>query len=308
MGISSGRIPCGLCEVAEMRMSNWQAAERGLEGLKVLALESRHAAQMAQLIENQGGIAIRAPAMREVPLEDNTTALAFAEELFAGQFDAVIFLTGVGTRILFGSVETKHPRTRLVEALSRVAVISRGPKPATALRGFGVPIAVAVPEPNTWRELLKALDEYPPLTPLRGKRMAIQEYGVSNREFLEGLETRGVLLRTVPVYRWALPEDVGPLRQAIEQIVQGGVDVVFVTSANQVHNLMQVAAQQNLGEALRQGLQHALVASVGPITTEALRDYGIFADFEPSHPKMGPLVLETSQKAEGLLRQKRALR
>ncbi len=106
-------------------MSDSENRNRGLEGLRVLALESRRAGQMAKLIENAGGMAISAPSMREVPLQENAAALAFAEDLFGGRFDVVIFLTGVGTRILFDAVETKHPREKLVEALSRLVVVAR---------------------------------------------------------------------------------------------------------------------------------------------------------------------------------------
>ncbi|HEY7680827.1 MAG TPA: uroporphyrinogen-III synthase, partial [Terriglobia bacterium] len=158
-------------------MPESSSADRGLEGLRVLSLESRRAEQMAKLIENYGGVAISAPSMREVPIEENAAALSFAERLFAGEFEAVIFLTGVGTRVLFAAVETKHPRAGLVEALSRVLVVARGPKPVAALREFGVPIAIAVPEPNTWRDILKTLDEHRPAPALRGMRVAVQEYG-----------------------------------------------------------------------------------------------------------------------------------
>ena len=128
---------------------------RGLAGLRLLSLESRRADQMARLIENHGGRGLVAPSMREIPLKENSAALSFAEDLFAGKFDAVIFLTGVGTRSLFGAVETKHPREKLVEALSRLPVVARGPKPVAALGEFAVPIAVIVPEPNTWRDILR---------------------------------------------------------------------------------------------------------------------------------------------------------
>ncbi len=278
---------------------------RGLAGLRLLSLESRRADQMARLIENHGGVGLVAPSMREIPLRDNSAALSFAEDLFAGKFDAVIFLTGVGTRILFGAVETKHPREKLVEALSRLPVVARGPKPVAALREFAVPIAVIVPEPNTWRDILRALDEHQPRVPLPGKRIALQEYGVSNRELIHGLEARGALVTPVPVYQWALPEDIG-FQRAIQAIVDGKIDVLLITSANQVHNLMEVATQSGLEEAVRRGLQHTLVVSIGPISTEALRAYGIAPDMEPIHPKMGQLVFETAEKAKVLLREKRA--
>ena len=106
----------------------------GFVGLRVLALESRRAQELAKLISNYGGEPVVAPAMREVPLDSNTEALSFAEALLAGQFDMVIFLTGVGTRAVLGVAEAKHPREALIATLRRVKVVPRGPKPIAVLR------------------------------------------------------------------------------------------------------------------------------------------------------------------------------
>ena len=285
-------------------MSGMSAEARGLAGLWVLSLESRRAEQMAALIRNHGGTPVAAPSMREIPIEENAAALAFAQDLFAGGFDAVIFLTGVGTRILFNAIETKHPRERFVEALSRVLVVARGPKPVAVLREFGIPIGVIVPEPNTWRDILKALDGLLPAFSLEGMRIAVQEYGVSNSEFLESLRAGGAQVTPVPVYQWALPEDIGPLRMAIDEIVKGKIDVLLVTSANQVHNLMQVARDAGLAERVADGLHRAVIASVGPIASGALAAYGITPDLEPTHPKMGQLVFEVAERARELLKKK----
>jgi len=129
------------------------------------------------LIENHGGVGLVAPSVREIPQKENSAALSFPEDLFAEKFDAVMFLTGVGTRILFGAVETKHPREKLVEALSRLPVVAGGPKPVAALREFAMSIAVIVLEPNTWRDIVRTLDEHQPRVPLPGRRIALQEYG-----------------------------------------------------------------------------------------------------------------------------------
>ncbi len=274
----------------------------------MLSLESRRAGQMAQLIANHGGVAISAPSMREIPLKENTAALAFAEELFAGKLDVVIFLTGVGTRILFGAVETKHPREKLVKALSRIVVVARGPKPVAALREVGVPITILVPEPNTWRDILKTLETHQPAILLAGKRIAMQEYGVPNHELVTRLKEQGVEVQQVPVYRWALPEDTAPLEHAIGEIAGGKIDLLLVTSAQQIHNLMQVASRSGAEEQVRRGLERSVVASIGPITSEALREHGIQADFEPSPPKMGQLIYDAAKKARDLLRQKRGER
>src|SRR5688572_29189844 len=98
------------------------AGTKGLTGLRVLSLESRRAAEMAKLIEGYGGIAVSAPSMREIPLEENAAALAFAEDLFGGRVDILLCLTGVGTRILLRAIESKYPREQLVEALARIFV------------------------------------------------------------------------------------------------------------------------------------------------------------------------------------------
>src|SRR5260221_7888720 len=91
----------------------------GFDGLRVVAFESRMAAETVRLIERRGGVAIVAPAMREIPLEDNYAALEFAKRLIAGDFEIVIFLTGVGTRALFQAIETQHPRDTFVAALKK---------------------------------------------------------------------------------------------------------------------------------------------------------------------------------------------
>src|SRR5580658_1343812 len=180
------------------------------DGLRVLSLESRRSAEMERLIRNQGGIPFVAPSLREIPLEDNPEAFDFAARLFqpGGDFDMVIFLTGVGARLLNQIIETRYPPGAFIEALRHVAVVVRGSKPATVMREWGVPVAVSVPEPNTWSEILKATESRPE------RRIAVEEYGRSSMELLEGLRSRGAEVTTVPVYQWDLPVDVEPLREA----------------------------------------------------------------------------------------------
>jgi uroporphyrinogen-III synthase len=280
--------------------------QTGFSGLRVLSLESRRGPEMAKLIGNYGGEAIVAPSMREVPLESNTEALAFAKKLFAGEFDVVIFLTGVGTRALARVVETIRPLEDYLAQLRKIAVIARGPKPLAVLREWNVPAAVTVPEPNTWREVLRALDENSAAAPLAGKRVAVQEYGVANPELIDGLAKRGARVTSVPVYEWALPEDTGPLRAAIAAIAQNQVDAILFTTATQADHLLKIADEMKMGNALRSVLPRVFVASIGPTTSERLREHGIEPDMEPSHPKMGLLVSEAAECVAEALHRKRS--
>jgi uroporphyrinogen decarboxylase len=286
----------------ESSADNRSAGGSGFSGLRVIAFESRMAAETATIIGRFGGIATTAPAMREVPLEDNRAALEFAGRLISGNFDVVVFLTGVGVRELFRVMETRHERAALITALSRVLTVARGPKPVAMLRELGLEPAVTIPEPNTWREILAALTTHMAVT---GKRVAVQEYGVSNRDLIAGLEARGAQVTAVPVYRWTLPTDRGPLRAAVKAIAAGEADVVIFTSSNQVTNVMQMAEADGAGVELRRGLASIVVASIGPVCSQELRAHGIVADVEPEHPKLGHLIKEAAGRSAEILNRKR---
>jgi uroporphyrinogen-III synthase len=272
----------------------------GFQGLRVLSLESRRAPEMATLIGNQGGEPFVAPSMREAPLEENEPVFAFAERLFTGEFDMMIFLTGVGTRALHRLLAARYPAERFAETLRGMTVVARGPKPVAALREMNVPITVAVPEPNTWRELLTATEGRPE------RRIAVQEYGRSNEELIEALQARGAEVTPVRVYHWALPEDTAPLRQAARKLAAGEFDVVIITTSIQVPHLMRIAGEEGVEqEALDQLRRRVVIASIGPTSSEMLEEYGIATDYAPTHPKMGFLVKETAERAHALLDAKR---
>jgi uroporphyrinogen-III synthase len=265
----------------------------GFGGRTVLSFESRRSAEIATLIENCGGRAMVAPATREVPADNNFSVERFASALLEGRIDLAVFLTGVGTRALARAIEPFCSREQFVATLSKVPVLARGPKPVAALKELGVPIQWNVPEPNTWREILQVLDSN--AVPMRGLRVAVQEYGIPSKDLVQGLQERGAEVLEVHVYDWALPEDTVPLRNAIEALIAANVDVVLFTAAIQAHHLLQVAEEMKRKEALVAALSKIRVASIGPVTSEAIGEYGIPVSLEPTHPKMGFLVREASE-------------
>ena len=274
-----------------------------LRGLSVVCFESRRAKEMAELIRRYDGEPIVAPSMREVPHGENRAALDLLPQIEAGRFDLLILMTGVGTKALNDILLTQFTQDRILAGLSRLQLVARGPKPASVLKEWGLRAALTVPEPNTWREILSALNA---AADLRGKRIAIQEYGVANPELVEALEGRGALVTAIPIYRWALPEDLAPLRGAIEKIIGGGADVALFTNGAQIGHLLQVAGLDNSADALRQGLSSVVIGSVGPVCTQMLRQFGIEPDIEPVHPKMGALIAEVAARAGASLARKRS--
>jgi uroporphyrinogen-III synthase len=273
-------------------------------GLCVLSLESRRAAEIAKLIRTYGGEPIVVPALREIPPESNQQTLAFVADLLDGKIDMVIFLTGVGVRALMEIVETKYDREDFLRVLRMVKIASRGPKPTAALRELKVPIHLNVPEPSTWRELTQKLEQDFGAS-LPSLRVAVQEYGTSNPDLLSWLSARCETVTRVAVYQWALPEDIQPLRECVMGLVEGLVDVVLFTTSVQVVHLFEVAQQMECEEMLRTSLAATAIFSIGPTTTEELKRRGLTPDLEPAHPKMGFLVNEAAQHASSLLQQRR---
>lgn len=221
--------------------------------------------------------------MREAPVQDTAAEFQFLERLLAGEFDMMILLTGVGTRQL-----ARVLGERFAEGLRRVTIAVRGPKPVAALRELGLTPAIVAPEPNTWRELLAALEGR------TGRRIALQEYGKSNPELIEGLRARGAEVTPVRVYEYAMPEDVEPLREAARRLAAGEFDLALFTTATQIMHLARAARELGIEDAALDGLRRCRVGSIGPTTTEALEEFGVRPAMEPSHPKMGLLVREAA--------------
>lgn len=268
------------------------------DGLAVAALESRRAADMQRLIEKYGGVAHVSPSIREVPIEHNREAVDFAYRVMTGEINVVVLLTGVGFKQLLKAIERSVDTQRFLDALSDITTVVRGPKPAAAMREVGLQPTVKVPEPNTWRELLRSLDDH---VPVANQKIGIQEYGKTNPSLVAGLEARGAEVVPLRVYNWDLPEDTGPLQENIRGIVAGQRDILLLTSAHQVANLLRQSVEMDLEQELRQSLKNLIVASIGPTTSEMLRQNHLPVDLEPEHPKMGHLIVESASRAKNLV-------
>jgi uroporphyrinogen decarboxylase len=277
--------------------------QRPLEGLRIAALESRRRQELHDLIARFGGTPFVSPSMREVPIQKNSAAIEFAHRLLTGEVSVVIFMTGVGFRLLLETVERHVPRQRYLDALADITTIARGPKPVVAMKEVGLNPTLRVPAPNTWREVLTCIDAH---LSIANQVVGLQEYGVSNPSLIAGLEARGARVLQVPVYRWELPEDIQPLLENVRRIAAGEIDVLLVTSAHQMVNLLRAAEMIQMVDALRAGLRRTLIASIGPTTSEMLRELDLSVDIEPEQHKMGHLVAAVAEAAPAQVAAKKA--
>ena len=264
-----------------------------LDGVSIAAFESRRASELARMLEKTGATPFVSASMMESTVDNAKPIVDFAHMLITGQIDVMVFLTGVGFEY-FLDIATKHiEKQRLLDSLSDITTVVRGPKPLAAMRNNGLAPTLKADAPNTWREVLTALDQWQPIANLT---IGVQEYGKPSVSLLAGLEARGAQVHRLLVYRWDLPKDPQPLIDNAVRIKNGQVDVAMFTSAQQIIHLLNVSAQQGIRDEVIEGLQQAVVASIGPTTTEALNEFSISADIEPTTMKMGQLVQAVSER------------
>jgi uroporphyrinogen-III synthase len=260
----------------------------GYNGARVLTFAGRRSQEMGRLIEKNGGVPLLAPVLREVPLENPAEMKSLVDVLKGDHSLWLILLTGGGTKVLFERLEIWLEAEELLKVLSRMTIVTRGPKPAYALRQWGWKDFLTVPEPNTWHELVQVLDDA--TLPVQDSTIIVQEFGAPHPTLVSALEERGAKVLSVPVYRWAMPDDLEPARAAIKGLIAGNVDVTLWTSAAQVHHVFEIAETMKCANQAHDALQKVLIGSIGPTTSAALREHDLEPTLEPDHPKMGHLI------------------
>lgn len=270
-------------------------------GLTVVSLESRRADLVENLVRGEGGVCFNAPSVRELPLEENHSCLELVRDLAADKYEALVLTTGVGLSYLIDAAKSIGLEAELIEALRRVKTISRGPKPAAVLREYSIKPTLNIPEPNTWREIVEGIKALP------AKTVAVQEYGVSNPELVLQLEAQGMRVTAAPVYRWALPEDLAPMRKAAQMVASGACDIAMFLSSVQLTHLLDVSGGMGLRDLVMDRLRRSIVvASIGPVMTDALVKHDIEPDFCPRHPKLAICIRQLASAAQALVAEKRA--
>lgn len=240
-----------------------------LTGRTIALAEGRQLEDLAQMLEKEGATALRCPMVSILDAPDPAPVAAWLRELIADRFGYVVLLTGEGLRRLRSVAEREGLRDAAVGALGRTRTVTRGPKPGRALREVGLAPTLVAEAPTTDGVIATLRPE-----PLRGKTVGVQLYSPSNPPLTEFLEGAGATVRAVLPYVYAPAADAERVADLIRRLERGAVDVVVFTSSPQVDRLYEVAQQQGLEAALRQGLGRTRVAAVGPVVAEDLRGRG----------------------------------
>jgi uroporphyrinogen-III synthase len=227
------------------------------------------------------------PAVREVAIDCGPQVSALIDGISAGRLSIVIFSTGVGAAAVFQEAEKLGRLPELLELLKKVTTVCRGPKPSAVLSRYGLPISIKAREPFTTAQVLEAISALQ----LQETGVAVLHYGERNLPLVEALQARGARIEELFVYEWQMPEDVGPLQQLAQEIIEGRVNAVAFTSQIQARHLFQIAQADGCAVELANALNHkTIVAAIGPTCTASLEEFGVTPHVVPQPPKMGPMV------------------
>ncbi|MGY1738850.1 uroporphyrinogen-III synthase [Geodermatophilus sp. SYSU D00684] len=259
-----------------------------LAGYTVAVTAARRREELGALLDRRGARVVYAPAIRIVPLADDAELVAATEAVLAAPVDLVVATTGVGFRGWLEAADAWD--LPLVEHLRGARVLARGPKARGAIRGGGLVDAWS-PASESSAEVLEHLLSGAE-GPLRGRRVAVQLHGDPLPDFVDALRATGAEVLTVPVYRWVLPEDVGPLRRLVTTVVARGVDAVTFTSAPAAASLLSVATELGRRDELVAALTGGVLpVAVGPVTAGPLTAAGI-PTLQPERSRLGALARE----------------
>jgi uroporphyrinogen-III synthase len=258
-----------------------------LDGLNILMPESRELDLFAGMLEAQGAQVLRCPLVRISNLDDTTEIESWIEKAIAGTFSDIIWLTGEGLRRLIPVAAMMKRRDEFVSALARTRNITRGPKPAQALRELGLAPGLAARTPTSQGVLDTLASEN-----LSGRAIGVQMYpGDGAMPLLAELHARGAKAWPIAPYRYASAAETADVAKIIRHLSEGHVGLVVFTATPQIDRLFQVAHETGLEKELSGGLARTPLAAIGPVVEAALRLRGFHAVLQPENNfHLKPLV------------------
>jgi uroporphyrinogen-III synthase len=267
-----------------------------LRGARVALLEARRESELASLVRRHGGDPVCVPALREVE-RDCTESAARAIDKVAQPGAVVALATGVGLDRWLTVAGTLGRRDELCAGLAKATIVCRGPKPVAVLKREGLTPHVRAPAPHTTREFLAALEG----VDVRDRDTVFVHDGGGGRTVPEALAARGARLVEVQPYEWALPADVGALRELVGDIIGGRVDAVAFTTQVQAKHLFDVAESLGSRAALADAMRERVtVAAVGPTTAKVLEGLGAPPHVVPTQASMGAMVMALARGRGGM--------
>ena len=259
-----------------------------LNGYRILILETREEAQFSRLLAEQGANVLQCPMFTIHDAPDPAPVEAWIRRFAEKPCDDLVLMTGEGLRRLMKVVRRIGVEQDFIAALTKARKFARGPKPGRALREIGLEPRMTTEKPTSEGivEMLTPID-------LKGHRVGLQLYPDKDHSVLIGaIRAQGAAVDTVLPYVYDAQAADANIVTAIDEMAEGRIDAIALTSSGQLRRLMEVAQAHRCEARLREGLGRTPIASVGPVVSEELKSHGLHADIAPANEAyfMKPLI------------------
>jgi uroporphyrinogen-III synthase len=259
-----------------------------LNGYRILILETREEAQFSRLLAEQGADVLQCPMVAINDAPDPAPVEAWIRRAIDKPFDDLVLMTGEGLRRLMKVARRIDVEQDFIASLGRSRKFARGPKPGRALREIGLEPQQTTEKPTSEgiAEMLSRLD-------LKGHRLGLQLYPDKDHSRLTGtIAAQGAAVDPVLPYVYDAKAADANIVTAIEEMTQGRIDAIALTSSGQARRLFDVARAHGCEARLREALEKTPIASVGPVVSEELAAHGLRAGISPAEGAyfMKPLI------------------
>ena len=250
--------------------------ERPLAGVRVLVTRAAERSDaFAQLLRERGAEPVAAPLIELHVIDASPELDAAAASLAA--YDFVAFTSAAAVAPFVAAMAKRN-----ASLASQARVFAVGPTTAAALAAAGVPVA-GVADEHRGEGIVDVVVRHGGRP---GMRLLLPRARVAREALPEALRKLGLVVEVLPVYETRSAEP-SSLAEALLALSRGDVDAVTFTSASTVDSFVALAGGSDRAASL---LLHCVVASIGPLTTEAAQRHGIRVE-----------VTAPLQTAEGLV-------
>jgi uroporphyrinogen-III synthase len=259
-----------------------------LNGYRILILETREEAQFSRLLAEQGADVLQCPMFTIHDAPDFAPIEAWIRRFIETPCDDLVLMTGEGLRRLMKVVRRLGLEPAFVTALGNTRKFARGPKPGRALREIGLEPQVTTEKPTSEgiAEMLAQVD-------LKGHRLGLQLYPEKDHSgLIRAIKAMDAEVDTVLPYVYDAQAAEANIITAIEEMAQGRIDAIALTSSGQVRRLIDTARAHGRAAQLHAGLERTPIASVGPVVSDELQSHGLRTDIYPANDAffMKPLI------------------
>jgi uroporphyrinogen-III synthase len=259
-----------------------------LSGYRILILETRKEAQFSRLLREQGADVLQCPMFIICDAPDAAPIEAWIARFIETPCDDLVLTTGEGLRRLLKVARRMDVESAFIAALGEARKYARGPKPGRALREIGLE-----PQATTQKPTSEGIVEMLSLIDITGHRVGLQLYPDKDHSALiKAITAQGAEVDSVVPYVYDAQSADANILTAVDELAQGRIDAIALTSSGQVRRLIEVAQAHGCEDRLREGLQRTRIASVGPVVSSELQSHGLRTDIVPAEGAyfMKPLI------------------